>query len=81
MAAHHPHDDVRTRDGSGVLTVDAPGIGGGTARTDASTPDLHDDGLLAERAWRDGHTIVAIDVADRALAAGTDPGGRAAGVA
>jgi DNA-binding CsgD family transcriptional regulator len=38
-----------------------------------------DDAALAERAWREGDPITAIEAADRALAAATDP--RAAGVA
>ena len=36
---------------------------------------------VAEQAWRDGDVLGAIDAADRALAAGTDSDGRAAGVA
>ncbi len=39
------------------------------------------DGLLADRAWRDGDTTTAIEAADRALMAGADPGCLAAGVA
>lgn len=40
-----------------------------------------DDGLRAERAWCDGHTLAAMATADRVLAGGDDPGSRAAGVA
>ncbi len=39
------------------------------------------DALLAEQAWRAGDAMAAIDAADRALATGSDPDGRAAGVA
>jgi DNA-binding CsgD family transcriptional regulator len=39
------------------------------------------DAVLAERAWRAGDAITAIEAADRALAAAADPGARAAGVA
>jgi DNA-binding CsgD family transcriptional regulator len=39
------------------------------------------DSLLAEQAWRDGDVLGAIEAADRALTAGTDSDGRAAGVA
>ena len=39
------------------------------------------DPLLAERAWCAGDALAAIEAADRALAAGTDPEGRAAAVA
>ena len=39
------------------------------------------DAVLAEQAWRDGDVLGAIEAADRALAAGTDSEGRAAGVA
>lgn len=37
--------------------------------------------MQAEQAWRDGDVVAAIEAADRALAAGEDPGCRAAGVA
>jgi DNA-binding CsgD family transcriptional regulator len=39
------------------------------------------DAALAESAWRAGDAITAIEAADRALAAATDPDARAAGVA
>ena len=39
------------------------------------------DPFVAEQAWRDGDVLGAIEAADRALAAGTDTDGRAAGVA
>jgi DNA-binding NarL/FixJ family response regulator len=39
------------------------------------------DAVAAERAWRAGHVLAAIEAADRALTAGTDPDGRAAAVA
>lgn len=39
------------------------------------------DAEAAEQAWRDGDVFGAIEAADRALAAGTDSDGRAAGVA
>ncbi len=39
------------------------------------------DPLLAERAWLAGDAVEAVAAADRALAAGTDPDGRAAAVA
>jgi DNA-binding CsgD family transcriptional regulator len=52
---------------------------------DAEAPegrrDEADDALRAERAWRDGELVAAIDAADRALAAGVDPDCRAAAVA
>lgn len=40
-----------------------------------------DTARQAERAWCDGDPLGAMELADRALAAGTDPDGRAAGVA
>ncbi len=40
-----------------------------------------DDGVAAERAWRNGDVAEAMAAADRVLAHGTDPGARAAGVA
>ncbi|GAA3242739.1 hypothetical protein GCM10017691_47050 [Pseudonocardia petroleophila] len=40
-----------------------------------------DDAALAEEAWARGDAVAAIDAADRALASGSDPGARAAGVA
>ncbi|MGQ0575085.1 MAG: helix-turn-helix transcriptional regulator [Pseudonocardia sp.] len=42
---------------------------------------LDHDGATAERAWRAGDMLAAIEAADRALAAGEDTGSRAAGVA
>src|SRR4051812_3861839 len=39
------------------------------------------DALAAEQAWRDDEPMAAIAAADRALAAGADPDGRAAAVA
>lgn len=39
------------------------------------------DAMRAEQAWRDGDVVAAIEAADRALAAGEDPGCRAAAVA
>ena len=39
------------------------------------------DALRAEQSWRDGDVLEAIEAADRALSAGTDSDGRAAGVA
>jgi DNA-binding NarL/FixJ family response regulator len=46
-------------------------------RDDTVVPDP----LLAERSWRTGDLLAAIEAADRALAAGHDPEGRAAAVA
>ncbi len=45
-------------------------------------PDaVQPDAVSAERAWRAGDALAAVEAADRALAAGTDPEGRAAAVA
>lgn len=44
-------------------------------------PEPDSDGLRAERAWREGDTVAAIEAADRALASGADPDCLAAGVA
>jgi DNA-binding CsgD family transcriptional regulator len=50
--------------------------------TDTALNDMTgQDALLAERAWRDGDVLAAIEAADRALADGADPECRAAGVA
>src|SRR5690349_18104421 len=61
-------DHARTTRDRAVIAVMEPAVTG-------------DDALLAEQAWRAGDVVAAIHAADRALATGSDPGGRAAGVA
>jgi DNA-binding CsgD family transcriptional regulator len=50
-------------------------------RVEGRAPDEGSDALRAERAWREGEVVAAIDAADRALATGVDPDCRAAAVA
>lgn len=52
-----------------------------TARLAGDAAANSADATAAERAWLAGDVVAAIAAADRALAAGTDPGSRAAGVA
>ena len=51
-----------------------------TAQTSTPAPP-QDDARRAEQAWCGGDPFTAMELADRALAAGTDPDGHAAGVA
>jgi DNA-binding CsgD family transcriptional regulator len=57
-----------------------PGATGAGATADPASTGSG-DAVRAERAWADGDAMGAIDAADRALASGSDPGARAAGVA
>ncbi len=63
------------------MTTRADPIRTGPAAEPDAEAVAQPDAVAAERAWRSGDALAAVEAADRALAAGTDPVGRAAAVA